>query len=145
MFCLSYATIIQPRLSNSPVRTQEKSKLLGQFRAGSEVVMNQAQHHEKEDPIWGVVAALLLTSSVIMLTDFSHRLLGSDPDGFGILSVTVQALFTVVATSTFTKTGWSRMQNLFSRFKLHPQSRIFKLHPEKMKLKGATCFPQRRA
>lgn len=107
--------------------------------------MNQAQHHEREDPIWGVVAAVLLTSSVIMLTDFTHRLLGADPDGFGILSVTVQALFTVVAMSTFTKAGWSWMQNLFSRFKLHPQSRIFKLHPQKMKLKGATCFPQRRA
>jgi tetratricopeptide (TPR) repeat protein len=62
---------------------------------------------------YNVVALLLLTISVTMLTDFTHRMLGADPDSFGILSVSVQAFFTVAASSTFTKAGWAWVESAF--------------------------------
>lgn len=84
--------------------------------------MEHARQHTHEDLIWNTLAALLLTTSVTMLTDFTHRLLAADPDGVGILSVSIQALFTVAATSTFTKAGWSSVQSLFSLFGIRAQS-----------------------
>ena len=57
-----------------------------------------------------------------MLTDFAHRLLGAAPDGFGIFSFSIQALFTVAATSAFTLAGWSWIQTHFSRFKIRARS-----------------------
>lgn len=60
---------------------------------------------------YNVVALLLLTISATMLTDFTHRMLGADPDSVGILSVSVQAFFTVAASSTFTKAGWAWVES----------------------------------
>jgi tetratricopeptide (TPR) repeat protein len=54
-----------------------------------------------------LMAALLLAISVTIITDFSRRLLGSDPDSWGICAVAVQAMFAVAATSTFTQAGWA--------------------------------------
>lgn len=84
-----------------------------------------AEHRKsKGDFTWDVVAAVLLTCSVIMLTDFSRRMLLSDPGSLGIVSVSVQALFTVAATGTFTKAGWQWIESLLPRPKAgtHSQS-----------------------
>jgi len=59
----------------------------------------------KADLTRDLVGGLLLAVSVTMVTDFSHRLLGADPDSAGILSVSVQGLFAVAASSTFTEAG----------------------------------------
>ena len=77
------------------------------------------------DLTWDVAAGLLLACSVTMLTDFSRRMLGSDPDSLGIVSVSVQAVFTVAATSTFTNAGWQWIESLLSKFQIgmHSQSR----------------------
>jgi tetratricopeptide (TPR) repeat protein len=69
-----------------------------------------------------VAAALLLASSVTMVTDFSRRVLGANPDELGIFSVSVQAAFTVAATSTFTKAGWQWIENLFSKIRIRTPS-----------------------
>lgn len=63
-----------------------------------------------------VVSALLLAISVTMLTDFTRRLLGSDPDSLGILAISIQAAFAVAATSTFTSAGWSWVEGLSQLF-----------------------------
>lgn len=63
-----------------------------------------------------VLAALFLTISITMLTDFTRRLLSSDPDSVGILSISVQAVLAVVATSSFTTAGWAWLGGLLQRF-----------------------------
>jgi tetratricopeptide (TPR) repeat protein len=63
-----------------------------------------------------VVATLLLTVSVTMLTDFTHRMLSADPDSLGILSIAAQAAATVAATSAFTQAGWSWLKELLHHF-----------------------------
>ena len=71
-------------------------------------------------------AALLLASSVTMVTDFSRRVLGANPDELGILTVSVQAVFSVAATGAFTKVGWQWIETLLSRIHVntHSQSRL---------------------
>lgn len=76
----------------------------------------------RENPVWNILAALFLTTSITMLTDFTHRMLAADPDGVGIFSVSVQALLAVGASSTFTKAGWSWIQGLFLHFKIRAHS-----------------------
>jgi tetratricopeptide (TPR) repeat protein len=63
-------------------------------------------------PLWTVSALFVLTLSLSLLTDFTRRLLSSDPDELGILSIAFQALLAVGASSTFTEsgTGWLRVQ-----------------------------------
>jgi len=61
------------------------------------------------NPAWTVAALFLLTVSVAILTDFTRRLLNSGPDEIGLLSIAVQALFAVGATSTFTSAGREAM------------------------------------
>jgi hypothetical protein len=70
-----------------------------------------------------VTAALLLTVSVTMLADFTRRLLGSDPDSFGILAISIQAMFAVAATSTFTSAGWSWLEGLWQLLGMGIQDR----------------------
>ena len=70
-----------------------------------------------------VAAALLLTVSVTMLTDFTRRLLGSDPDSFGILAISIQAVLAVAATSTFTRAGWSWLEGLWQLLGMRIQER----------------------
>lgn len=70
-----------------------------------------------------VASALLLTISVTMLTDFTRRLLGSDPDSLGILAIAIQAAFAVAATSTFTSAGWSWLEGLWGLFGRRVQAR----------------------
>jgi len=54
---------------------------------------------------WNILAALLLTISVTLVTDFTRRLLGADPDSLGILAIAVQAVLALIASSTFTQAG----------------------------------------
>jgi len=60
-------------------------------------------------------AALLLASSVTMVTDFSRRVIGANPDELGIFSVSVGAVFSVAATGSFTKAGWQWIESVLSR------------------------------
>jgi tetratricopeptide (TPR) repeat protein len=64
-----------------------------------------------------VLAALLLAVCFTLLTDFTHRMLNSDPDAIGIFSVSVQAALTVAATSTFTRAGWSWLGGALKHFR----------------------------
>jgi Flp pilus assembly protein TadD len=80
------------------------------------------EQKSRRDLTWDIAAGLLLACSVTMLTDFSRRMLGSDPDSLGIVSVSVQAVFAVAATSTFTKAGWQWIESLFSDFKIGMRS-----------------------
>lgn len=66
-------------------------------------------------PLWTVAALFVLTISVSILTDFTRRLLNSDPDEIGLLSIAVQALFAVAATSTFTTAGRASLDSFLSR------------------------------
>ncbi len=61
-----------------------------------------------------LAAALLLTMSITMLTDFTRRLLSADPDTLGIAAIAIQALFAVVASSSFTTEGWSLLPERLS-------------------------------
>jgi tetratricopeptide (TPR) repeat protein len=54
--------------------------------------------------------------SATLLADFTHRLLGSDPDTIGMASIAAQAALTVAATSAFTKTGSALLQQTIGRF-----------------------------
>ena len=80
----------------------------------------------RQDFLLDASAALLLASSVTMVTDFSRRVLGANPDEIGILSVSVQAAFSVAATSSFTKAGWQWIESLLSRIHIrsHSPSRL---------------------
>jgi tetratricopeptide (TPR) repeat protein len=71
----------------------------------------------RTSPLWTIGPLLFLTLSVTMITDFAHRLLSADPDGFGISSVAIQAVLAVAATSTFSQSGGQWMEDLFARFK----------------------------
>lgn len=84
----------------------------------------EAPTHETSLPnlACDVLGALLLASSVSMLTDFSRRLLSADPDSIGIASISVQAVFAVAATGTFSKTGWRWIESLLSKLKMRMQS-----------------------
>jgi tetratricopeptide (TPR) repeat protein len=62
-----------------------------------------------------LAAALLLTMSITMLTDFTHRLLSADPDTLGIIAIATQALLALVASSSFTTEGWSLLPERLSR------------------------------
>ena len=66
------------------------------------------------NPAWTIGALFLLTISISILTDFTRRLLNSGPDEIGLLSIAVQGLFAVGATSTFTKTGRQGLESVFS-------------------------------
>ena len=61
---------------------------------------------EKSKILWDVLAALLLTISITMLADFARRLLSADPDSLGIAAIALQAAPALVASSSFTDTGW---------------------------------------
>ena len=63
---------------------------------------------------WTIGALFLLTISVSILTDFTRRLLNSGPDEIGLLSIAVQGLFAVGATSTFTRTGREGLESALS-------------------------------
>jgi tetratricopeptide (TPR) repeat protein len=91
----------------------------------SDRAAGHAQQEPRQNLGWNVGAALLLACSVTMLTDFSRRMLSANPDSLGIVSVSVQALFTVAASSTFTKAGWQWVESLLSRLKIgmHSQAR----------------------
>ena len=65
---------------------------------------------------WNATSLFLVTCSVRMLTDFSHRLLSADPDSIGISAIAVQALFAVAATSTVTRMGRASIEALFARW-----------------------------
>ena len=78
--------------------------------------------HMRKSLGWDVAAAFFVTCSVTMLTDFTHRLLGANPDSLGIISISTQALFVVAATSTFTKAGSQWMQGFFSHLKIEGNS-----------------------
>jgi tetratricopeptide (TPR) repeat protein len=71
-----------------------------------------APRKPRRDLTWDVAAAVLLACGVTMLADFSRRMLGSDAGSLGIASIAVQALFTVAATSTFTKAGWRWIESV---------------------------------
>jgi Flp pilus assembly protein TadD len=73
------------------------------------------------NPLWTIFAVLFLTVSVTMITDFTRRMLSADPDELGILSIAVQALFAVGATSTFTEGGRKWIENLLSRLGVRPK------------------------
>jgi tetratricopeptide (TPR) repeat protein len=62
-----------------------------------------------------IAALFLLTVCISLLADFTRRLLSSDPDAVGILSIAAQALFTVVASSTFTVAGRQWLQRSLNR------------------------------
>ena len=76
------------------------------------------------NPLWTIAAALFLTISVTMITDFSRRLLSADPDELGILSIALQGLFAVGATSTFTEGGRRWIENVLSRLGVRPQFQL---------------------
>jgi Tfp pilus assembly protein PilF len=59
---------------------------------------------------WVVATYFLLTLSVGLLTDFTRRLLSSNPDSVGIAAIALQAALTVGASSSFTSAGrdWLR-------------------------------------
>lgn len=79
-------------------------------------------YHEKSpSPWWTVGAVLFLTFSVTLITDFTRRILSNDPDVFGILSIAVQALLAVAASSTFTDTGREWIEGFLSRAGIRPQ------------------------
>jgi Tfp pilus assembly protein PilF len=59
------------------------------------------------------VTLLFMTGSITMLTDIIHRILSADPDGIGILSISLQVSLTLVASSTFTEAGWSLASRIF--------------------------------
>lgn len=65
---------------------------------------------------WNILAALLLTISVTLATDFVRRLLGADPDSLGIVAIAVQAVLALVASSTFTKAGSVWLDAALGRF-----------------------------
>lgn len=67
------------------------------------------------NPAWTIAALFLLTISVSILTDFTRRLLNSGPDEIGLLSIAVQGLFAVGATSTFTIAGREGLESVLSR------------------------------
>ena len=70
---------------------------------------------EKSAFFWDVLSVLLLAVSVTMLTDFTRRMLGADPDSWGILSVSVQAVLAFAASSMFTDSGWSWIKGALGR------------------------------
>ena len=78
---------------------------------------------ESPSPVWTIAALFTLTVSIALLTDFTRRLLNSDPDEIGLLSIAVQALFTVGATSTFTTAGQEAMNHFLARFGAQARSR----------------------
>jgi tetratricopeptide (TPR) repeat protein len=79
-------------------------------------------------PFWNIAAVFLLTVSVTLLADFTHRLFNSDPDELGILAIAIQAVFTLAASSTFTATGtklfFSVLRRLGAKTYLHPAWRF---------------------
>lgn len=70
---------------------------------------------ESRNPLWVIGALFFFTLSISMITDFSRRLLISDPDVVGILAIAVQALFAVGASSTFTAGGQRWLGSLINR------------------------------
>ena len=80
--------------------------------------MERTHHVSSQNLGWSVLTIFLVTCSVMMLTDFSHRLLGADPDSIGISAIAVQALFAIAATSTFTEMGRASLKALFSRWQI---------------------------
>jgi tetratricopeptide (TPR) repeat protein len=68
---------------------------------------------DARSPFWVVGALFFFTLSISMLTDFTRRLLISDPDVVGILAIAVQAAFTVGASSTLTASGRRLLSNIF--------------------------------
>jgi tetratricopeptide (TPR) repeat protein len=57
--------------------------------------------------LWDLMAALMLTISLTMLADFTHRLLSADPDSLGIGAISVQAALALAASASFTDSGWA--------------------------------------
>ena len=66
-------------------------------------------------PWWTIAALVFLTCSVTLITDFTRRILGNDPDELGIGSIAVQALLGVAATSTFTEGGKRWLASLVNK------------------------------
>ena len=79
------------------------------------------QHLRSPSPWWTVGAVLLLTFSVTLITDFTRRILSNDPDDLGILTIAVQALFAVAATSTFTDSGRQWIEAVLAHFDVKSQ------------------------
>jgi hypothetical protein len=76
--------------------------------------MNSSHENTHFGPaLAGAVTLLFMPASTTMLTDIIHRILNADPDGIGILSISLQVFLTLVASSTFTETGWSLATRLF--------------------------------
>jgi len=75
------------------------------------------------NPLWTIGAVLLLTVSVTMITDFTRRILSSDPDALGIAAIALQAILGVAASSTFSEGGWRWIEDLLLRRGVPPQSR----------------------
>jgi tetratricopeptide (TPR) repeat protein len=73
---------------------------------------------DARNPLWVVGALFFFTVSISMLTDFTRRLLISDPDVVGILAIAVQALFTVGASSTLTVSGRRWLGNVFKSWRV---------------------------
>jgi tetratricopeptide (TPR) repeat protein len=93
---------------------------------GKHPVEGTTHRKSRQSYLLDVIAAILLTCSVTMLADFSRRLLGADPDSLGIVSVSVQAVFAVAATGTFTKAGWEWIESALHKLKIgmNSQSRL---------------------
>jgi tetratricopeptide (TPR) repeat protein len=70
---------------------------------------------EKSNAALMIAAVFLLTICLSLLADFTRRLLSSDPDAVGILAIAAQAMFTVVASSTFTVAGRQWLQRSLNR------------------------------
>ena len=71
---------------------------------------------ERPSALWTIAAGMCLAVSVTMITDFSRRMLASDPDELGILSIAFQALLAVGASTTFTANGRAWVEALLRRF-----------------------------
>jgi tetratricopeptide (TPR) repeat protein len=79
-------------------------------------------------------AALLFASSITMVTDFSRRVIGANPDELGIFSVSVQAIISVAATGAFTKAGWQWIESLLAKTRFRSTS------PSWLRLKLSVLF-----
>src|SRR5690348_7660522 len=81
-------------------------------------------YQDRPSALWTIAAGLCLAVSVTMITDFSRRMLASDPDELGILSIAVQALLAVGASTTFTESGQAWVESLFRHFGIRKKFQV---------------------
>ena len=81
----------------------------------------RAAAEPKPDPLWTILAGLLIAIALSLATEISIRFLSTGADFLGVFSVLSQVLLILLTGSTFTQAGMEEIERVLSRLGIKRQ------------------------